>query len=503
MSRTDADVTRRRELSLAGVTALAIALGFAVIYVRVPRASEPWLPIFHPLFWVFEAGLVLAGCVSLSLPYWPTRWRQRLPRFSRHRVFIPREGIGYLLIMAVLFIGSSLTQSNALMLVFAAMAGPFVVNGSIIYTMLKNVRVRRQTPPRAMAGELFSVQMELTNQTPLVSMWMMVAQDQIRYGEDQWQPTILFTRVPPKVTQVGHYQVRLLKRGRHHFGPVQIMSRFPLGLVERGAFFAEHSEMLIYPRIGRLTPAWKKQLVGASELIETPQPRGGVFDDEYHHLREYRPGDNQRAIHWRSSARRNQLIVREYQQNREHHLLLVIDLYAKGPVVTASDLIEETLSLAATIAAEHRRECRGATLTVLACGQESWKWEARVNAVGLESLFDRLAIIAPGVDTHFAKHFSETAAVVGTNTRVVIVSPRREVEAFANGTSLPNVRTALSSLHWMQVTAAQMSAWVVYPDQRPRTTRPSEPPASLKSTLTSSTSGTSHALVAQTPVGVR
>jgi len=450
-----------------------------VSYLRLPFMHETWPEWVHPLFWVFEGGLVLLGISLLLSPYVPQRWLRRLPAIGRNRVYIPREGIGYLLIMAVLFVGSTLTQENRLLLVFAAMAGPFIVNGSITYTMLKNVQIRRRPPARAMASELFSVEVDLTNESSLMPLWMMVVQDVVSFGHATWAPTILFTRVAPKTVRTSHYQIRLMQRGRYRFGPVQVTSRFPLGLVERGCLFRDTSEMLIYPRVGRLSPQWKRRLIGASELIETPQPRSGVFDDEYHHLREYRAGDNTRAIHWRSSARRNMLIVREYQQNREHHLLLLIDLWSSpGSRDVVRRRTEQILSLAATLACEHRRECRGATLTVVACGHETWRWEARANSLGLETLLDRLAEIEPGRENGFAKALVDSAALMAANTRVVVVSPRRETEGVPSGNGHGPARVAMSMLHWLQVDDASFGELLLFDAHLPtRTGSTSQPPA--------------------------
>lgn len=456
-----------RRLSLAGFSTLAAAGGLAIAYRRLPFMHEDWPDWFHPIFWVFVAGLVLASASLLASPFVPQQWLRRIPTLGRNRVYIPREGIGYLLIMAVLFVGSTLTQENRLLLVFAAMAGPFIVNGSITYTMLKNVQIRRRPPPRAMASELFSVEVDLANESAMLPLWMMVVQDVVAFGHASWAPTILFTRVPPKTVRTSHYQIRLMQRGRYRFGPVQVISRFPLGLVERGCLFRDSGEMLIYPRVGRLSPRWKRRLIGASELIETPQPRSGVFDDEYHHLREYRAGDNTRAIHWRSSARRNMLIVREYQQNREHHLLVLVDLWAgPGPRDVSQRRTEQVLSFATTLACEHRRECRGATLTFVACGTETWRWEARANSQGLETLLDRLAVIEAGRENGFAKALVDSAALMAANTRIVVVSPRREADAVANGNGHGPARVALSPVHWLTVDDASFGELVLFADDR-------------------------------------
>lgn len=459
-----------RRLSLGGILTGLTVLGLTIVYVRLPYFSSNWPPYYHTLFFLLLSGMGLSMLASFGWVRIPEAWRQRVPSFGANRVYIPREGVGYLLIMCVLFVGSSLTQYNTLMLVFAAMAGPFVVNGSLAYTMLKNARVRRRTPPRAMAGELFSVEVELENATPWLSLWMMVVQDQITYREETSYPSILFTRVAPATAQLGHYQVRLLQRGRHRFGPINISSRFPLGLVERGCLMQAAGEMLIYPRIGRLNSHWKRKLLGASELIETSQPRAGMFDDEFHHLREYRAGDNPRAIHWRSSARRNMLIVRDFQQNREHHLAVLIDLWPAAAAAPGESTVEQVLSLVATLCCEHRRSCRGASLTVIGCGRDVFRWEMQAHDSGLESLLDQLALIEPAQTDRCAATLNELLQGVSSNTRVAVVSTRpqtdvpRTVRTESSG-SLVDSRRQRAAVQWLEVTPDNFADLVWFPTE--------------------------------------
>jgi uncharacterized protein (DUF58 family) len=446
---------------LAGFVPLLVTVVLLGLYLFLPFLRDDWPPAFYPVFWAFVGLMVALSAVALVWPRIPDRFRRLIPRVNRNRMLIPREGIGYLLIMMVLFIGSSLTRENRLMLVFAAMAGPFVVNGWITYTMLQNVRVTRKVPPRAMVGELFSVEVDLENSSPLISAWMMAAMDEVVIADQHARASVLFTRVPPKSVQVGHYQLRLGRRGRHQFGPLEVVSRFPLGLIERGCLYREFGETLVYPRIGRLSPRWKRQLLGASELVETPQPRLGVFDDEFHHLREYRPGDNPRAIHWRSSARRSTLIVREYQQNREHNLTLLLDLEttAKG---ADREAIEHALSVAATVCVEHRRECRGSALTVIGVGKETWRWEATVSSAGLETLFDKLAVIEPATSQRFPGVWTDTVSHLAPSTRYIVVSTRTAAEALPNP-ALP------AGLQWVKVDAKSFAELLHFPEEDSRT----------------------------------
>src|SRR5690606_37164541 len=98
------------------------------------------------------------------------------------------------------------------------------------------------------------------------------------------------------------------------------------GLVERGLVLDVPGQILVSPRLGRLTSRWRHEHQTATELAHERKPRRGAFDDEFHRLREYRTGDSPQSIHWRTSARRNELMVREYHQSRDRHLVVILDL---------------------------------------------------------------------------------------------------------------------------------------------------------------------------------
>ncbi len=454
---------RERHFPTAGALALLTAGAMTAAYFEFPFMHRSWWPrAFYPLFWFVVGCIAAFGTWQLVWHYLPAQWARRLPGLSRYRVKFPREGIGFLLIMMVLFVGSSLTQSNMLLLVFAAMAGPFVVNGWITFNMLQGLRVHRTPPARAMASELFAVELVLENQSTLLSAWMMSVEDNLFHQKVLSPSSVLFVRVPPRESQVGYYQLQLPQRGKYEFGPLRVTTRFPLGLIERSLIVRETGTTLIYPRIGRLSPGFKRQLLGASEQVEVSQSRSGVFDDEFHTLREYRTGDNPRAIHWRSSARRGTLIVREYHQNREHNLQVMIDLSGVKPEYAAQ--AEAVLSLALTLCVEYRHECRGGHLTVVCGGREPFRWEASKTSSGMDQLLDWLAMVEMASDEYFALIARETLEQVDTGTRVIVVSTRKQ-EAAPWGRSVAMVRGM--PVQWIEVTPQRFAQAVVFPETGP------------------------------------
>ena len=90
-----------------------------------------------------------------------------------------------------------------------------------------------------------------------------------------------------------------------------------MGIGERGQVFQTLDELVVHPQLGRLLPQWKRQQKELAESSLRSNSQTGLFDDEFLRIREYRSGDNPRAIHWRSTAKRGDLMVREHQQNRQ------------------------------------------------------------------------------------------------------------------------------------------------------------------------------------------
>ena len=441
MSKAVPATSTRRTRWYAGLPALAVAAALASAYYCFPR----WTASFSILAQVLYRSVVVLfsmfGLAQIAAAWSPTRGSIATPGFGKHRMVVPVEGLVYLTIMFSLFIGAMLTKSNMLLLVFALMAGPFVVNGWMTFGMLQASRVTRSAPRRAMADELFGVELVLTNSRRLLSIWIMSVRDAIHHVREDVSATVLFARVAPKTSQAGHYQLRLRRRGRYRLGPLLTFSRFPLGLVERSRLFPCPGEILIYPRIGRLGPAFRRRWQGATELVARPQPHAGVFHDEFHRLREFRTGDNPRDIHWRSSARRGELILREYQQNRDFNLAVILDLWqadaAKG---IESELVERALSFAATVIVEHGRSCRDAILTLAASGATTFRWQGQGTSASLESLFDGLAILEAGPARESMDLVDETIQRSSSSTQFVLLTTRPSSNSAATQIDVHNPR---------------------------------------------------------------
>ena len=423
MSSADRNRSSGLMLSLPAILAVLLGGGSLFVYWKFDFLFDHLTETQRLLLYGGSIASLVWG-VARAFTDIPVALPRRL-QFGVHRVSLPRTGQFYLVIMILIFSGSLLGRSNMLMLVFSMMAGPFVINGWITYSMLKRTAVERVAPARVMAGEPMTVELILANRKRLMSCWLMSVRDRIENDEEQLEPSLLFARVPAGERQSGHYQVRLNRRGRYRLGPARITARFPLGIVERGLLFSLPGEILVYPRLGRLSSRWMRDHFLASDLVERRELRQGAFDDEFHRIREYRWGDNPRAIHWRSSARHNALMVREYHQSRDLNLMVLVDLWLPPrPDAKDRERLELALCVAATMCISHMKESRDSTLHVGLAGKQLSRWNGESRMSNADPLMDLFAIAEGATHPDVASLLQQSAGKRLRGTRVVMVSTR-------------------------------------------------------------------------------
>lgn len=446
---------------------LSLMAGGGMLYTaqRVARFAQEWATVTRVVGNFIGIVLLLWGVRLVAVRFAPRAGR-RIGRLNRNRVMLPREGMMYLLIMIVAFVASLIGRSNMLMLVFSIMAGPFILNGWVTFSLLKRNRVTRRPPPRAMAGEVVSVEVTLANRKMWFSSWLMVVRDRVvRTGnrgsvsnssDEMLEPAVLFASVRPANERSACYQVRLNRRGRYEFGPLELSTRFPLGLVERGYVTDDRAEMLVHPRIGVLSSNWYRESQLAAEMVQRQQTRKGLFDDEFHHLRDYRIGDSPREIHWRTSARMNELMVRESHQSRDQGLVVVLDLWLpESSSDTDVDRVELAASFAATICMDHLRQTRGVEQVLFVCGRDVKQLRCTAGNTAMEALLDTLAVAEGDSSADFAKVFAEATQAMSPLMRNIVLTTRTDTAEISDLLS----RVDVSNIELFVAEREALSRW--------------------------------------------
>lgn len=142
-------------------------------------------------------------------------------------------------------------------------------------------------------------------------------------------------------------------RGRVVVGPATVLRTDPFGILERTHVLTVASELVVHPRVARI-PAVAAGLV--RDLEGEPAAELTADDVAFHSLRDYHPGDEPRHVHWRSTARTGQLLVRQFEPSKRSDTLVCV---STSPEDYGADDFELALEVVATIAtgaiAERRR----------------------------------------------------------------------------------------------------------------------------------------------------
>lgn len=121
------------------------------------------------------------------------------------------------------------------------------------------------------------------------------------------------------------YQVRPVARGEAQFAPAEVRLFSPLGLWRIGRRAGSTSDTRVYPNFRALAKYTLLATDNRLSQIGVLQVRRRGEGMEFHQLREYRQGDAQRAIDWKATARTQRLIAREYEEEKDQRVMLVID----------------------------------------------------------------------------------------------------------------------------------------------------------------------------------
>ncbi|MEU9414104.1 DUF58 domain-containing protein [Streptomyces sp. NPDC048272] len=183
---------------------------------------------------------------------------------------------------------------------------------------------RRLTPGRVPAGGEARVRLRMDN-TSRMPTGLLMLQDRVPYVLGP-RPRFVLDRVEPGGRREVSYRVRSDLRGRYPLGPLQLRLTDPFGMVELTRSFSAYDTLTVIPRTEAL-PAVR--LTGEANGHGDGSRRSlALAGDDDVIPREYRRGDDLRRVHWRSTARYGELMVRREEQPQRTKATVLLDTRA-------------------------------------------------------------------------------------------------------------------------------------------------------------------------------
>ncbi|MHA4951553.1 DUF58 domain-containing protein [Micromonospora sp. SD19] len=297
---------------------------------------------------------------------------------------ITARGVG-LLVAAVVLLGAGFRFAYPELTLLGAAAGAAVGYAALVAAWRPRLAVtRRADPDRVARGEPASMTLTVRNTGRLRSA-NLLAED--RCGERTVPVPVLRLR-PGRDTEV-RYDVPTDRRGVVPVGPLRVTRRDPLGLVALARPYGATVPVWVHPRVHPLAAV----PTGAGRSLDgrvDGVPHGSITFDS---LREYVVGDELRRVHWRTSARVGELMVRENVDTSLPRLVVLLDNRVAahpGRVGGVAESFESACEAAASIVtAAHRADLP--VLLLLAAGEPAQVTTPDGEGDGALGPLDRLA----------------------------------------------------------------------------------------------------------------
>lgn len=296
----------------------------------------------------------------------------------RRRLYFTREGWIFSTVTVGIGLVAVNTGHNLFYLVFGFLLSVVIVSGLLSERVLRGIEVRRHMPSDVTARVPFAVVLEVRNPHRSKISYSLAVSDA---GDFFPRRTLGYLpSLAPGESRSFHYLVQVGKRGPQRFGPVHLVTRFPFGLFEKVRIIPLEQSFIAYP--GLKETLRLRALTSGKDRVGSKKWRWG---EEVAGLRPALPEDDHRFIHWRTSARMGQLMLKEFVEEIEYPRPIFFDNRGEK-----GERFEQAVEVAATLL---RLMVNNGIAVTFATWEEHF--QPMASAEEMKSALCHLALISP------------------------------------------------------------------------------------------------------------
>lgn len=197
----------------------------------------------------------------------------------------------------------------------------------LVYSKRKGMEASRVLQDRFSIGDQNRVQLRLTNRYAFSVKTSIIDEIPVQFQERNWIRKVMLTSDQLAVLD---YQLRPETRGEYTFHDINVFVHGPLGLVKRRYIFEQEQLVKVYPSFLQMR---RYQLLAMSNRLQdagVKKVRRLGHSMEFEQIKEYVRGDDYRTINWKATARKQELMVNNYTDERSQQIYCLIN---KGRVM--------------------------------------------------------------------------------------------------------------------------------------------------------------------------
>lgn len=191
-----------------------------------------------------------------------------------------------------------------------------------LYNVSNGISLTRNFPERLSNGDENEISINIKNEYPFIAHLSMI--EELPY-QFQKRDFIFKNVIPKRDNKTIVYQLKPTERGEYSFGKVNVFASSPLQLATRKYELAEEKTLKCYPSFLRLQEFDFKGLSNKTTAYGTKKMRRIGHSLEFEQIKEYISGDDIRTLNWKATAKRNQLMVNQYVEEKSQSVYCIID----------------------------------------------------------------------------------------------------------------------------------------------------------------------------------
>nr|WP_184130762.1 DUF58 domain-containing protein [Arcicella rosea] len=202
-----------------------------------------------------------------------------------------------------------------------------LADGIILFMAKKSIFCRRDVPERLSNGDENPISIFIENHYSFSILLEII--DEIPF-QFQKRDLLFYTSLKSAEQQIIEYQLRPTKRGEYSFGAVNVYVKSPIRLLQRRFQFSQDKMVAVYPSFLQMRAYELMAISNRLTALGIKKIRRIGQSQEFEQIRQYVQGDDVRSINWKATARRNDIMVNAYQEEKSQNVYCLID---KGRVM--------------------------------------------------------------------------------------------------------------------------------------------------------------------------
>ncbi len=300
----------------------------------------------------------------------------------------------------------------------------------------RGLALSREAPTTGHQGEAVEVRFRVANHWMLPKL-NLALNDDLPAGLSA-MPASVPVQIAPRGAEEATYSLQLRRRGLHVIPSIRLESVDPLGLRKIESRHTQRSEVLVYPRVAPIPAHLIPPTTGGGRApLETAQRQGE--GSSFMGVREYRPGDPLRHVHWRTAARLGRLAVVEWEAEESVDAVLAVETHEGSEhALGHSTTLDLAAGLAASLAAKIL--ATGDSVRLLAPGTTEWRPNPDLGMGALPGLLESLARMQAISPHSLAAELTRVAPQFATGTLIAWLTPHLDAAVVETARTLRGAR---------------------------------------------------------------